>query len=313
MYEKLRELVRGILKSEGLPSIEPVLREIPFAGKLGLAVANVFQIAKEANPDAPEADKAEFKKTADRIADLIRDGLELSGEFERVSVEKGYVNCFFNPGTYARDVSGKIMTGGTGWAKGEPGGDRVMIEYSQPNTHKAFHIGHVRNVALGAALVRAYRYLGRDTVAANYIGDIGAHVFKSLWYLEKHAGGIKGAPADPAQRGVWLGQAYAKADSLLAESAEIKNETWEVLKPLSAALSDLWQDDSLVGTLGVEPLVRKVALKEVDLFENRASSEIVFIIEQLIYANIVLYRKGVKSGKYHHRTRPMSLSINWSD
>jgi arginyl-tRNA synthetase len=294
MYEKLRQMVLEILETNGLPPVEPVLREIPFTGKLGLAVSNVFQIAKEAKPDA---DKSEFKKEVDRIAGLIRDGLDSSGEFEKVVIEKGYVNCFFEPGGFARDLSGRIFKDGTDWARGKPGGDRIMIEYSQPNTHKAFHIGHVRNVALGATLVRACRYLGRDTVAANYIGDIGAHVFKSLWYLEKHAVGIENAPSDPAERGIWLGEVYAKADSLLAESAGLKNEVWDILKPLSVELSDLWLDDSLVGKIVVDPLVRKVALKEADLFENRASSEVGEIIGRLADASLALYEEGMKSGK----------------
>ena len=50
-----------------------------------------------------------------------------------------------------------------------------MVEYSQPNTHKAFHVGHMRNVALGDCLVRLYEHCGYDVVAANYFGDEGAH------------------------------------------------------------------------------------------------------------------------------------------
>ena len=30
--------------------------------------------------------------------------------------------------------------------------ERVMVEHSQPNTHKAFHVGHLRNSCLGIAV-----------------------------------------------------------------------------------------------------------------------------------------------------------------
>ena len=65
-------------------------------------------------------------------------------------------------------------------------GTRVMIEYSQPNTHKAFHVGHLRNLCLGDALVRLLRHDGDDVVAANYLGDVGAHIAKCLWWFLDH-------------------------------------------------------------------------------------------------------------------------------
>ncbi|PIE02207.1 MAG: hypothetical protein CSA81_08195 [Acidobacteria bacterium] len=88
---------------------------------------------------------------------------------------------------------------------------RVMIEYSQPNTHKAFHVGHMRNVALGDALVRIVEWSGDDVVAANYIGDVGAHIAKCLWYLKEHYKGE--IPTE--NRGEFLGEMYRCATELL--------------------------------------------------------------------------------------------------
>ena len=43
--------------------------------------------------------------------------------------------------------------------------NKVMIEYSQPNTHKELHVGHMRNLCLGNALVRLQKRLyGSDQV-----------------------------------------------------------------------------------------------------------------------------------------------------
>ncbi len=91
-------------------------------------------------------------------------------------------------------------------------GTRVMVEYSQPNTHKAFHVGHLRNLCLGDALVRLLRADGDDVIAANYLGDVGAHIAKCLWwYLDR-----LGAPEPPSEhRGEWLGEAYSAASNQL--------------------------------------------------------------------------------------------------
>jgi len=60
--------------------------------------------------------------------------------------------------------------------------ETVMIEYSQPNTHKTFHVGHMRNAALGNSLVKLWEFQGHKVYAVNYIGDVGAHIAKCLWY-----------------------------------------------------------------------------------------------------------------------------------
>lgn len=92
---------------------------------------------------------------------------------------------------------------------------KVMVEYSQPNTHKAFHVGHMRNLCLGDSLVRLLRATGHEVIAANYLGDVGTHVAKCLWGLE--ALDIGEPPA--TGRGEWLGEVYARA--------AIQLEDWE--------------------------------------------------------------------------------------
>lgn len=120
--------------------------------------------------------------------------------------------------------------------------DRVMIEYSQPNTHKAFHVGHMRNAALGDCLTRVYEQCGHSVTPVNYFGDEGAHVAKCLWYLQSYylpkaqkafAKGEKYDPTNPdsvypiesiealeasiplEDRAEWLGQLYTDAVNLL--------------------------------------------------------------------------------------------------
>ncbi|KIG12354.1 Arginyl-tRNA synthetase [Enhygromyxa salina] len=98
------------------------------------------------------------------------------------------------------------------WASGErpafaSSDQKVMIEYSQPNTHKGFHVGHMRNLCLGDCLVRLLRATGNEVVAANYLGDVGTHVAKCLWGLEAL---VTEEPPEQA-RGEWLGQVYSQA------------------------------------------------------------------------------------------------------
>lgn len=105
------------------------------------------------------------------------------------------------------------------WARGERpdyagtaahGDAKVMVEFSQPNTHKGFHVGHMRNLCLGDALVRLLRATGNEVVAANYLGDVGTHVAKCMWGLETFAG-----EPPTEHRGEWLGKIYEQSTSRL--------------------------------------------------------------------------------------------------
>ncbi len=110
------------------------------------------------------------------------------------------------------------------WARGEhpdfrgtpAHSDRkIMVEYSQPNTHKAFHVGHMRNLCLGDALVRLLRATGHEVVAANYLGDVGTHVAKCLWGHEALFD-LADPPGDSkAIRGEWLGTVYSTSSTTL--------------------------------------------------------------------------------------------------
>jgi arginyl-tRNA synthetase len=58
---------------------------------------------------------------------------------------------------------------------------KIIIEYTDPNPFKVFHIGHVMTNAIGESLARIYQFLGAELARANYQGDVGLHVAKTLW------------------------------------------------------------------------------------------------------------------------------------
>lgn len=143
----------------------------------------------------------------------------------------------------------------TAYRAENPDAGKVMVEYSQPNTHKAFHVGHMRNVALGDALVRIMEYNGREVIAANYIGDVGTHIARCLWFYLNHRPDL-GEDAEPPEgdhpeeRGEWLGLLYTAATRRIEEAPEelkvhYLREVSRVLQALEAGegeIYDLWQE-----------------------------------------------------------------------
>lgn len=121
-----------------------------------------------------------------------------------------YLNFKINKTAIAASIVPSILNGT--FLKPRPStNEKVMIEYSQPNTHKAFHVGHTRNAALGDALVRIFEWNGHDVIAANYIGDEGTHIAKCLWYYENYYHG----ELPDTNLGEFLGDLYSKATLLL--------------------------------------------------------------------------------------------------
>jgi len=98
---------------------------------------------------------------------------------------------------------------------------KTMIEYSQPNTHKELHVGHMRNMCLGDALIKLHQYCGYEIISSTFPGDIGTHVAKCLWYYKYH--NTEKIPEE--NKGAWLGALYTKAHIKLdeEEGTELEN------------------------------------------------------------------------------------------
>ncbi len=167
-----------------------------------------FKLAKALRKGPPQI--------AAELARTLTSGLEpgAPGIIARAVAAGPYVNLHLDLGQAAAMVLIPLVR--ADFHAPPASGTRVMVEYSQPNTHKAFHVGHLRNLCLGDALVRLLRADGDEVVAANYLGDVGAHIAKCLWwYLDR-----LGAPEPPpSHRGEWLGEVYSAASNQL--------ELWE--------------------------------------------------------------------------------------
>ena len=142
-----------------------------------------------------------------------------------------------------------VLASGPDFGRGAAKGQRLMVEFSQPNTHKAFHVGHLRSAILGDSLARIVDFAGYDTVRANYPGDMGLHVIRWLWaYLKFHNG--QEPETDITH---WMGAIYSDATKRLEENPELEAEVraiyarWDKRDPDVVALWEKTRHWSLVG------------------------------------------------------------------
>ena len=94
------------------------------------------------------------KEISTRLSTALNDCLSENNDYlTNVTSAGPYVNFTINTETYGKLVIDNILEHNILEAKKDETLDKVMIEYSQPNTHKAFHVGHMRNCALGDSLI----------------------------------------------------------------------------------------------------------------------------------------------------------------
>lgn len=64
-------------------------------------------------------------------------------------------------------------------------GQKIIVEYSSPNTNKPLHLGHLRNNFLGWSVAEILKYSGHTVYKTAILNDRGIHICKSMvaWQL----------------------------------------------------------------------------------------------------------------------------------
>lgn len=158
----------------------------------------------------------------------------LGTHLQSVKAAGPYINFLFTPKAFGEGAVQDILIGHYFKRSLTENTPRTMIEFSQPNTHKELHVGHMRNLCLGDALIRLHRYIGYDIVSSTFPGDVGTHVAKCLWYLK-----TQNQEKPPlVRKGAWLGRMYSTANNLLEDQRGTPQEELN-RKALTEILSQL--------------------------------------------------------------------------
>lgn len=120
---------------------------------------------------------------------------------------------------------------------------KIMIEFAQPNTHKLFHIGHLRNICLGESLSRIFEVLDNYVIRTNYQGDVGMHIAKCLYQIKNQKSKIKSLNT-LKDRIEFIGKMYTLGNLAYEENSTAKKEIIEINKQIyeqHPKIAFLWQ------------------------------------------------------------------------
>lgn len=138
---------------------------------------------------------------------------------ENYNVIKGFLNLSIRQDFYL-DILDKHFQDPC-FGKFPLNGEKVMVEYSSPNTNKPLHLGHLRNNFLGRSIAEIYKANGYEVIKSCIVNDRGIHICKSMIAWQRYAHG-----ATPETAGVkgdhFVGDYYVKFnDAYKAEVEEL--------------------------------------------------------------------------------------------
>lgn len=106
-----------------------------------------------------------------------------SALFSGFNVIKGFLNLTVSDSWWLQFL--KEQYNNPDYGRQPRNGQRVMVEYSSPNTNKPLHLGHLRNNFLGWSVAEIYKANGYEVVKTCIANDRGIHICKSMiaWQL----------------------------------------------------------------------------------------------------------------------------------
>ncbi|HSK12252.1 MAG TPA: arginine--tRNA ligase [Phnomibacter sp.] len=166
----------------------------------------------------------QLRQSPDAIGKSIGDWMvaNASGTVGAYEIVKGFLNLSIAPAYWGQFLQAQ-RSENFGYAA--PNGQKVMVEYSSPNTNKPLHLGHLRNNFLGWSVAEIFKASGFDVMKTCVVNDRGIHICKSMLAWKKFGNG-----ATP-------GSTHTKGDHLVGDyyvmfENELRRQTGPLLQTL---------------------------------------------------------------------------------
>lgn len=204
-----------------------------------------------------------------------------------------YLNFTFKKNVFAKAVIEEIQKKSEQYGENDSGDKkRVMIEYSNANTHKEYHVGHLRNICYGDAVNRLIKANGHEVIPVSYINDFGIHIAKTLWaFLEFY----KDVPL-PENKGRFLGEIYVRASQEIVTNKTAKDVVAFMMKKIESRVGaeyELWQKTREWSIEQFDQIYKELGVKfEHTFYESDFIEKGLSIVDELMEKNILEKSEG---------------------
>jgi arginyl-tRNA synthetase len=150
---------------------------------------------------------------------------------EKIEAKGRFMNFYLSRKFFADSIE-EILGKGENIGKNNiRSGQKIMVEYTDPNPFKHFHIGHLMTNAIGESIARILEHSGAAVSRANYQGDIGLHVAKAIYGLLKNKK-LQNKMVSNALQSANIGKAYAQGAEAYENDKKAKKEIDEINKKI---------------------------------------------------------------------------------
>lgn len=129
----------------------------------------VFSILKQSKK-GPE-------QTAQEIGEYLKTNFNQLASF---NVIKGFLNMSISNQFWFEFLNNTYNNKDFGFTFAHSG-QKILVEYSSPNTNKPLHLGHIRNNLLGYSVAQILKANGHEVHTCNLVNDRGIHICKSMY------------------------------------------------------------------------------------------------------------------------------------
>lgn len=161
----------------------------------------------------------QLKKSPEQLGNEIGEALVKNNQdlFSGYNVIKGFLNLTITDAYWTEILQSNYNNARFGFKS--PNGEKVMVEYSSPNTNKPLHLGHLRNNFLGWSVAQILKESGYEVIKSCIVNDRGIHICKSMIAWQLFANGA--TPQSTNTKGDhFVGEYYVKFNDAYKKQVE---------------------------------------------------------------------------------------------
>ncbi|HHH52408.1 MAG TPA: arginine--tRNA ligase [Bacteroidetes bacterium] len=169
-----------------------------------------------------------FGKSPQDAANILGEHLVSNNDMiQNYNVIKGFLNLSLSTNYWINTL--KNISEDNNFGQGTNKKEKVIVEFSSPNTNKPLHLGHIRNILLGWSISKILEKAGYEVVKTQIVNDRGIAICKSMLAWQKWGNNI--TPESQGKKGdLVVGDFYVLFDKKFNEEYKTWQNTEEANK-----------------------------------------------------------------------------------
>lgn len=233
----------------------------------------------------------------------------------------GFINIWINADSLAQDLDQMLSDKSDKlgiYLVDETQKQKIVVDFSSPNTAKEMHVGHLRSTIIGDSLCRILEFMGHDVLRLNHIGDWGTAFGMLIAYIQKNynISELNENTIELSNLVDWYKQSKIQFDA----SPEFKKQAQEAVIALQSGDPQallLWKLICRISSVAYHKIYDLLNIKIVDRGESYYNPLLAGLVQELEAKGLVELSDGAKciylQGYTNREGSPLPFMIQKAD